>query len=169
MNRLPLVVAMTAVSLFVICVVAVPFGIGAEEAGPVQVSTYAPPSLFTPHLALMTQSAVKPQDSWEALKAQFVEDEPAPLPVLDPLVRTRSAADASLFTVAELANRLSNLLELRYSNGQLHRAANVVAQPPSTRWHATPLHLEDVRLKFDIRLANTGPYLGFRIVFPFGG
>ena len=162
------VAALAMVSATIFLAVAVPVRGGDQGLGPVDVATYAPPGLFNSKLALIPTPLTRPSSKWDAFEAKFVELQPSSSPLLDPLIETKHAADVSLFTAAELANRLSNFLELRYSNGRIGRSFGVVTPHPSTRWHSFPVRLEDTRLKFDFVLATSKPYMGARLVIPFG-
>lgn len=168
MKKLPHVVAITAVSLTAFCSLAMPLGGGAHPSDSVDLSLYTPPLRFNRELTTITQPALKPLTKWEKFEAEFGIYDSSPTPMLDPLVQGKHAVDVTLFTALELTSQISNILELRYSNGHFGRVASMSAPAHSTRWHDSPIHLDDVRIKFDITMAKSKPYVGVRVVFPFG-
>ena len=139
-----------------------------QDLALVDLSTYAPPIRFNSPSAMTTQLPVIPLTKWEAFTIKFGEHDISSSPMLDPVVDSKYAMDVTLFSALDLANQLSNFLELRYNNGHIGRAFGTIAEHPLTRWHASPIRLEDLRLKFDFLLARSKPYLGIRIVIPFG-
>jgi hypothetical protein len=106
---------------------------------------------------------------WERFDAEFgLHDQSSSL-VAGSLLRVKYAVDVACFGVRALSTTIGDATELRYSHGRIRRASTALSDPsPRSAHHAGPIVLEDARLKFDFEMASSKPYVGVRLVLPFG-
>jgi hypothetical protein len=109
------------------------------------------------------------QTRWDRFEAEFgIPDQQTSL-LTGSLLRAKYSLDLAAFGIKTFASTLEDATELRYSRGGIRRASSTQISPPPRYSHPTgPFYLEDARLKFDFVLATGKPYIGARLVFPFG-
>jgi hypothetical protein len=90
-------------------------------------------------------------------------------PVLREIAQAKYAADETLFNILTFLEQIEARLELRYASGRLAPAAAFPETKPLDTRPRFPLTFEDARLKIDCRLTDGQPYVGLRLVLPFGG
>lgn len=115
------------------------------------------------HVPVLTQRP----DRWERFEEEFgMKQEHLPV-ALDAIAHAKYGADITVFGVNTILQRLETVLELRYTRGQI---VTVFSSPPTGPPHRSqsPFSLEDTRLKVDFELTSGKPYIGVRLVFPFG-
>jgi hypothetical protein len=166
-KQLPRVVAMILVSSTALLYLSV-----APNA-----DTYETATIQSPLRNRIEQSNPKPiivelrepteRDAWEKFEAEFGAAREVTPPHLAPLSETKYHIDLTIFTVNNVIHRFEDLIELRYSNGRIGRSATFRTPSPTYLGHG-PFTFEDTRLKFDFDLAGGKPYVGFRLVLPFG-
>lgn len=106
---------------------------------------------------------------WQRFDAEFGLRNEQHSVVLASVSHVKYTVDLAVFSLQTLSDTLEEAAELRYSHGRIRRAASLDDAPlPRSRWADGPLALEDARLKFDLELARGRPYIGVRLVFPFG-
>lgn len=106
---------------------------------------------------------------WDRFDAEFgLHDEQASL-LAGSLLRAKYTVDVALFSIKTLSNALGDATELRYSHGRIRRASTADSDPSlRSAHHDGPILLEDARLKFVFEMASSRPYIGIRLVLPFG-
>ncbi len=106
---------------------------------------------------------------WQRFDAEFGLRNEQHSVVLASVSHLKYTVDLAVFSLQTLSDTLEEAAELRYSHGRIRRAASLDDDPlPRPRRTDGLLALEDARLKFDIELARGRPYVGVRLVFPFG-
>jgi len=124
-----------------------------------------------PRLSSLTVAArpAKLQSRWDRFEAEFgLPDERASL-LTASLLRAKYSVDVALFSIKMFSATLGDATELRYSRGRIRRAATVDSdRPHRSAHHDSPIVLEDARLKLVFDMASSRPYIGVRLVLPFG-
>ncbi len=106
---------------------------------------------------------------WQRFDAEFGLRNEQHSVVLASVSHVKYTVDLAVFSLQTLSDTLEEAAELRYRHGHIRRAASLDDDPlaPARRTDGL-IALEDARLKFDIELARGRPYIGVRLVFPFG-
>ena len=126
------------------------------------------PRLRQPALAVQAHPATL-QSRWDRFEAEFgLPDQQTSL-LTSSILRAKYGVDLAAFGVKALSNTLQDATELRFSRGRVRRASSAVLDPsPRNERPTGPFSLEDARLKFDFALTTGKPYVGARLVIPFG-
>ncbi len=109
----------------------------------------------------------KTKSRWEHFEAEFGLRDDRATGVTASIARAKYGLDLLTFSAEVLADSMEDVVELRYTRGRICRVATSPSPAPAAHG-AGPLSLEDARLKFDLKLARGRPYLGLRLVIPFG-
>ena len=125
-------------------------------------------------LPRLNLTAVEPrraniQTRWERFNAEFgIRDQHTSF-LTASLLRAKYTADVALFSIKTISSTLGDATELHYSRGRIRRAStDDSVQSPSTARQGGLITLEGARLRFDFELARSKPYVGVRLVLPFG-
>ena len=109
----------------------------------------------------------KTKSRWEHFEAEFGLRDDRDKGVTASIARAKYGLDLLTFSADALVDSMEDAVELRYTRGRICRVATSPSPVPAGHG-ASPLSLEDTRLKFDLGLAGSRPYLGVRLVIPFG-
>ena len=104
---------------------------------------------------------------WEKFEREFGGDLDRAPALLVPVAQAKYGADLAVFTLETLLEQIKDSVELRYSNGHIGRAV-AFREPSPAYLGRAPLTFEDARLKLDLDLVDGKPYIGVRLVLPFG-
>jgi len=104
--------------------------------------------------------------SWDRFEAEFGLQQDDPTLIRGNIRRVKYSMDLVTFSVDSFLRNTERALELKYANGAIHRAAAAHSEPSPDLGHAGAF--DDTRLKFDIDLTHGKPYVGLRLVIPFG-
>jgi hypothetical protein len=106
---------------------------------------------------------------WQRFDAEFGIRSEQQSVVLASVRHVKYTMDLAVFSLKTFSDTIEEAVELRYRDGHIRRAASLDDDPPSRPRRADgPIVLEDARLKFDLELTRGRPYVGVRLVFPFG-
>jgi len=162
---LPHVAAIILASTIVSIVVA---PTGETQATPDLTATFSrPPVKLTDRPLTVEPQLVKRPDRWEKFQKEFGFDQEIAPASLAPIANAKYGADLTLYTANTLLERLEAILELRYTQGRIVPAAMFPRTKP-VQLARGPVTFEDARLKVDFELTRGRPYLGLRLVLPFG-
>jgi len=106
------------------------------------------------------------QRSWEQFEAEFGLQQNDPTLIRGNLRRVKYGMDLVTYSVDNFLRSTERALELKYSNGAVRRAATAPNEPSPGSKHAGAF--DDTRLKLDLDLTRGKPYVGLRLVVPFG-
>jgi hypothetical protein len=126
------------------------------------------PRLRQPALAVQAHPATL-QSRWDRFEAEFGLPEEQTSLLASSILHAKYGVDLAAFGVKAISNTLQDATEFRFSRGRVRRASSAELDPSPRYAHPTgPFSLEDARLKFDFVLATGKPYVGARLVIPFG-
>ncbi|MEI6085661.1 MAG: hypothetical protein WCS70_15360 [Verrucomicrobiota bacterium] len=138
-----------------------------QEPPAITATLERPPSMLAERLISSEPVLLKHSDPWDQFQNEFGRDQEKAPSVLDSLAHAKYGVDLTVYTVTTFLDRLEDILELRYTNGRIESAA-ANPQPSAGTVKHGPVTLEDARLKFDFAFAGGQPYVGVRLVLPFG-
>lgn len=118
-------------------------------------------------LVMAEPRLVKKLTRWDKFEAEFGLYEPPSSPVLGQLADLKYGLDLATYNVEMFTRNLDDALEFRYNRGKFQRVTTVSSYEPR-KYRGGLLTLDDLRLKMDVKLATGKPYLGVRVVVPFG-
>ena len=126
------------------------------------------PRLRLPTLAVRRRPDTL-QSRWDKFEAEFGLPEQPQSPLTASLLRAKYGVDVAAFGIKAISSTFQDATELRFSRGRVRRASTADLEPSPRYARPTgPFTIEDARLKFDFELATGKPYIGARLVFPFG-
>lgn len=147
-----------------------------EPASPVL--TIAPPGLAAT-AKLAAEFRIAPRDraaavllvtrprekGWREFEAEYGITEPHPSRFLGAIQLAKYTLDEATFGADQFLKTLSRALEIEYRSSGWKYAPQA-SEEKSSRQVRSPF--ENTKLKFDIALQNGSPYLGVRVIVPFG-
>ncbi|MGD0652442.1 MAG: hypothetical protein ABSA97_15095 [Verrucomicrobiia bacterium] len=102
----------------------------------------------------------KPTDAeaWEKFESEFRPEQRSPSPVKHQIETAKYGLDVTVFAVDRFVKSITNHADFEFNQGRLRRTP------------ANPLErsLGNPRVKLDLDLTHGRPYLGARVVIPFG-
>lgn len=107
-------------------------------------------------------------EAWEKFDADYRPHQPSSVPVIRQLESAKYLLDCATFGADRFCRNIQDNLQFKFANGRLRQAAP--GDLPQHRLSANPWlgGLKDVRVKSDLKLRIGQPYVGVRIVIPFG-
>ena len=141
---------------------------------PLQAQMAEPPAAAYHGIPLPSRSLTDAQprlpaskSRWDRFEAEFGLRDNRNAGVLASIARAKYGLDLATFSLNTFLNAIEDATELRYCRGRVSR---VSASPTPVTPHrgAGPVTLEDARLKLDLAMTGSRPYVGVRIVIPFG-
>ena len=120
-----------------------------------------------PRVAIVATQPGQTLVRWGKFASEFTPRDSDMPAILQPIACAKYGADVAVFTFDNLAHHIEDALELRFSHGHICRASTATVESP-VHLQRGPVTLEDARLKFDFEIASGKPYVGVRLVLPFG-
>ncbi len=115
-----------------------------------------------------TRKSNRGKDTWEYFETEFGLQQRSTSPVKRQIESAKYTVDVSLFTVNRIVRQIQDESELKLDRGHLRRAEP--RSGPLPRVHANPLTdaLENARVKLDLQVYPDKPFVGVKVVVPFG-
>ena len=143
-----------------------------EEAPPLQIQPMVPPTM-APMDTLTWRSPGEDYlksrvTHWEKFETEFGVTEPEHSTVLRSMQSAKYNLDRAVFAANEFSHNLSRLTDYEWDHGGFYRASaatQLLREDSSTRWTPVP---KNVHLGLDVNLAQSRPYIGVKLVIPFG-
>ena len=105
---------------------------------------------------------------WEKFETEFGITEPEHSPVLRSMQTAKYNLDRFVFAANEFSRNVSSLTEYGLDHGRLYRVSAATQQSREELpipWTTIP---ENVHLGLDVNVAQGKPYVGVKLVIPFG-
>ena len=148
--------------------------LGGEEAPSLQAQPLLPPAITMPTMDTLTwrstgEDYLKSRVTrWEKFETEFGVTEPEHSTVLRSMQSAKYNLDRAVFAANEFSHNLSRLTDYEWDHGRFYRASaatQLLREESSTRWPTIP---ENVHLGLDVNLVQNRPYIGVKLVIPFG-
>ena len=105
---------------------------------------------------------------WEKFETEFGITEPEPSLVLRSMQTAKYNVDRILFAANEFTRNVSSATEFELGHGKLHHVSADTQQSRDDLSNPSSAIPENVRLGLDVNLAQGKPYVGVKLVIPFG-
>ncbi|MGA2137966.1 MAG: hypothetical protein ABSH14_03800 [Verrucomicrobiia bacterium] len=145
-----------------------------EEAPPLQIQPMMPPAITMPPMDTLTwrstgEDHLKSRVTrWEKFETEFGVTEPEHSAVLRSMQSAKYNLDRVVFAASEFSHNLSSMTDYEWDHGRFYRvsaATRLLREESSTQWTTVP---ENVHLGLDVNLVQSKPYIGVKLVIPFG-
>ena len=105
---------------------------------------------------------------WEKFETEFGVTIPEHSTMLRSMQSAKYNLDRVVFAANEFSHNLSSMTDYEWDHGRFYRvsaATQLWREESSTRWTTVP---ENVHLGLDVNLVQSRPYIGVKLVIPFG-
>jgi hypothetical protein len=102
----------------------------------------------------------KPTDTeaWEKFESEYRPEQRSPSPLKRQIETAKYGLDTTVFAVDRFVKSIRNHADFEFDQGRLHR----------TRTNSRGGFLDNPRVKLDLEMLRDKPYVGVRVVIPFG-
>jgi hypothetical protein len=97
-------------------------------------------------------------EAWEKFEAEYEPQHPSPSPVKRQIETAKYGLDTTLFAVDRFVKSIRDHADFEFDHGNLHR----------TGANSREGFLANPRVKLDLEMLRAKPYIGVRVVIPFG-
>jgi len=98
------------------------------------------------------------REAWEKFEVEFRPEQRNPSPVKRQIEIAKYGLDVSVFAVDRFVKSIRDHADFEFDHGRFHR----------TRENSRGGFLDNPRVKLDLDLTHAKPYIGARLVIPFG-
>ncbi len=105
---------------------------------------------------------------WEKFETEFGVTVPEHSTMLRSMQSAKYDLDRVVYAANEFSHNISRLTDYEWDHGRFYRvsaATQLLREESSTRWTTVP---ENVHLGLDVNLVQSRPYIGVKLVIPFG-
>ena len=102
----------------------------------------------------------KPTDAeaWEKFEAEYEPQHPSSSPVKHQIETVKYGLDTTVFAVDRFVKSIRDHADFEFDHGNMHR----------THAKSPGVFLDNPRVKLDLEMLRDKPYVGVRVVIPFG-
>ncbi len=145
-----------------------------EEPPPLQIQPMMPPAVTVAPMDTLTWRSTgedylkTPVTRWEKFETEFGVTEPEHSTVLRSMQSAKYSLDRAVFAANEFSHNLSRLTDYELDHGRFYHASaatQLLRDESLTPWPTVP---ENVHLGLDVNLVQSRPYIGVKLVIPFG-
>lgn len=114
------------------------------------------------------QRALTDREAWDQFEAEFGPQHPSRSPLKRRIESAKYGLDVALFAFSRLSKNAEDNAEFRPDQGQLRRVPPGVTPPLRASGNLWKDALENGHVKLDLKTLRNQPYVGVRLVIPFG-
>jgi hypothetical protein len=114
------------------------------------------------------QHAPTDREAWEQFEAEFGPQHPGRSPIKRRIESAKYGLDVALFAISRFSKNIEDNAEFKLDRGQLRRVPPGVTPPLRASGNLWKDALENGQVKLDLQTLRSKPYVGVRLVIPFG-